>query len=98
MFETEGAPAGAQAPEIQEAAILLVPARKLLRIVALLQTACEICPPFEVVLIDDVFTNEGDTQRLDNCIGIDPNHELMSPGNRPIEIVRDARILREIIA
>ena len=31
-------------------------------------------------------------------LGIDPGHELMSPGNRPIEIVRNASVLYDIIA
>ncbi len=31
-------------------------------------------------------------------VGIDPSHELMSPGDRPIEIVRDARIVRDLLA
>ena len=30
-------------------------------------------------------------------LGIDPGHELMSPGNRPIEIVRNASVLYDII-
>lgn len=31
-------------------------------------------------------------------LGINPEHELMSPGNRPIEIVRNASVLYDIIA
>ena len=31
-------------------------------------------------------------------LGIDPEKELMSAGNRPIEIVKGGRVLKEIIA
>ena len=31
-------------------------------------------------------------------LGIDPSHELISPGGRPIEIVREARVVRDILA
>ncbi len=31
-------------------------------------------------------------------LGIDPEHELMSAGNRPIEIVKGGHILQEILA
>jgi hypothetical protein len=30
-------------------------------------------------------------------VGIDPTAKLMSPGNRPIDIVRDGRVLRELL-
>ena len=31
-------------------------------------------------------------------LGIDPTRRLMSPGDRPIDIVRDGRVLRELLA
>jgi hypothetical protein len=31
-------------------------------------------------------------------LGINPEHELMSAGNRPIEIVKGGRILKPILA
>jgi uncharacterized protein (DUF1501 family) len=31
-------------------------------------------------------------------LGIDPTKKLMSPGDRPIDLVRDGRVLQEILA
>jgi uncharacterized protein (DUF1501 family) len=31
-------------------------------------------------------------------LGIDASRELMAPGNRPIEIVKDGRVIRELLA
>ena len=31
-------------------------------------------------------------------LGIDPTKKIMSPGDRPIDIVREGRILSEILA
>ena len=33
-----------------------------------------------------------------SLLGIDPKKRLMSPGDRPLEIVRDGRVLSEILA
>ena len=33
-----------------------------------------------------------------SLLGIDPVKKLISPGGRPIDIVRDGRILRELLA
>jgi hypothetical protein len=31
-------------------------------------------------------------------LGIEPNRELMSPGNRPLEIVKDGSVLYDLLA
>ena len=33
-----------------------------------------------------------------HCLGVDPDKKLMSPGGRPIDIVRDGRVVREVLA
>ena len=32
-----------------------------------------------------------------HVLGIDPSERLLSPGNRPIDIVRDGRVLKELL-
>ena len=31
-------------------------------------------------------------------LGIDPEKKLLAPGDRPIDLVRDGRVLREVLA
>ena len=66
VLQTEGAPAGAQAPEIQETAILLVTPGKRLGIVAFFKTAREVRPAIKIVFFGHVFADERNAQSFDN--------------------------------
>jgi Protein of unknown function (DUF1501) len=47
---------------------------------------------------DDPLSVEDLASTVYHCLGIDPDKELMSPGNRPIEIVKDGQVRKELLA
>ena len=98
MLQTEGAPAGAQAPEIQETAILLVTPGKRLGIVAFFKTAREVRPAIKIVFFGHVFADERNAQSFDNCFGVHSQHrrtcvKLAVCGVPPFDIVLEMRSL-----
>ena len=98
MFEAEGALAGAQAPEIQEPTVLLVLSREWLGIVAFFKAAREICLAIEIVLFNDVFSDERHTKGFDDMIGVHTLYgrtriELAVRRVPPLDIVLETRAL-----
>jgi uncharacterized protein (DUF1501 family) len=47
---------------------------------------------------DDPLSVEDLASTVYHCLGIDPDKELMSPGSRPIEIVKDGQVRKELLA
>ncbi len=47
---------------------------------------------------DDPLTVENMAATVYRCLGINPERRLMAPGNRPIDIVRDGQVVKELLA
>ncbi len=47
---------------------------------------------------DDPLTVEDMAATVYHCLGINHEKKLMAPGNRPIDIVREAKVLKELLA
>ena len=47
---------------------------------------------------DDALTVEDMAMTVYNQLGIDGEKRLMAPGNRPIDIVRDGKVVNELLA
>jgi len=47
---------------------------------------------------DDALTVEDLSHTVYECLGIDPEKKLMSPGDRPIDIVREGKTRKELLA
>jgi len=47
---------------------------------------------------DDALTVEDLAATIYQCLGIDHTKKLLAPGNRPIDIVREAKVRRELLA
>jgi len=47
---------------------------------------------------EDALTVEDLSATIYHCLGIDHTKKLLAPGNRPIDIVREAKIRRELLA
>ena len=47
---------------------------------------------------DDPLTVENMAATVYRCLGINSDKRLMAPGNRPIDIVRDGHVVKELLA